>query len=63
MRLITLTLWTDPHTNIIINTESIHAIMPDDENEGSVVEYGDSDAAVRESVADILSLIDDICGE
>lgn len=65
MKLITLTLWTETLANIIINAESIHAIMPDDESEGSLVEYGGSDSAaeVRESVADILSLLDDICGE
>ena len=65
MRLITLTLWTEALANIIINAESIHSIMPDDESEGSIVEYGGSNSAaeVRESVADILSLLDDICAD
>ena len=65
MRLITLTLWTEALANIIINVESIHSIMPDDESEGSIVEYGGSNSAaeVRESVADILSLLDDICAD
>jgi hypothetical protein len=57
-------MWGEDSSTIILNVYSIAAIMSDDANEGSVIEYSHGlTVEVRESKADIVAIIDDICSD